>query len=131
MTCSRCGAECRSEDKSTFKWFSIFKYKHLKFPEIQRRAYKSADLCPVCYSALRAFMNMQDDTEYYVNEIHEKDVQIKSLERRLNDSFKHADMWKKEYEKVSRSFNNCEAFCPKNWKEYREWWEEKHKDDIQ
>ena len=72
--------------------------------------------------------------EYYVNEIHEKDVQIKSLEIRLKDCLKQTDMWKKESEKVSQSFKDCKVFCPRestDWNEYQEWWKEKHKDDIQ
>ena len=43
-------------------------------------------------------------------------------------------MKKIELRETKAKYESCKTFCPREnpeWKEYQEWWKEKHKDDIQ
>ena len=134
--CARCGTEYEGTTRrfslGRMKWHTIHysQYSETKFGCVEK---DPVDLCNVCYDALRAFMTMDDSAEFYNNQIQEKERQLSNLKQKLKAAKEERDMWKKESEKVSESFNNCKMFCPRScpdWEEYCKYYQNKHKEDI-
>ena len=131
--CARCGTEYEDTTRrfslGRYKWHTIRYSQYSEFG-FGCKEEDPIDLCDTCYNALKAFMKMDDSAEFYNNQIHEKERQLSNLKESLKTAKEERDMWKKESEKVSESFNTCKMFCPHSipdWELFLEWRNEKER----
>ena len=125
FTCARCG----KEQVDDLNWFNVrkFTYKELArgiTPNVIRKRY---ELCDDCYRSLTIWLQNGNEYEELINENNTLKKQKNYLdEQRVN--------LQTQLRETESSFENCKMFCPRgssDWKEYQEWYKEKHKDDIQ
>ena len=124
FTCCRCG----KEQIENLKWFNVrkFNYRLLSthtFPDGKVQN----ELCNDCYRSLKIWLQNGDEYKVLIDE----NKQLKKQNDWLNEQRINLQV---ELRDVKDEAKTCKDFCPKessDWKEYQEWYKEKHKDDIQ
>jgi len=124
FTCARCG----KEQVETLNCFTVRRFKYRNLIGKDTRGYKlDKELCNDCYRSLKIWLS--DGDEY--KELIDENNTLKKLNVCLKEQRDNLQAQLKESEE---KYENCKTFCPRNssdWNEYREWYKEKHKDDIQ
>lgn len=123
FTCARCG----KEQTENLNCFTVRRFKYRNLIGKDTRGYKfDKEICPDCYRSLKIWLNNGDEYKELIDENNTLKKQKDYLnEQRLN--------LLREVKEAKEKYENCKGFCPREsseWKEYQEWWKEKHKDDI-
>lgn len=123
FTCARCG----KEQVETLNCFTVRRFKYRNLIGKDTRGYKlDKEICPDCYRSLKIWLNNGDEHKELIDENNT----LKKQNTWLNEQRINLQVQLREAES---SFSNCKFLCPRessDWKEYQEWWKEKHKDDI-
>jgi len=124
FTCARCG----KEQVETLNCFTVRRFKYRNLIGKDTRGYKlDKELCNDCYRSLKIWLNNGDEYKELIDENNT----LKKLNTHL---IEQRDSLQDKLRESEEKYENCKTFCPRNssdWNEYREWYKEKHKDDIQ
>ena len=124
FTCARCG----KEQVENLNRFTVRRFKYRNLIGKDTRGYKlDKEICPDCYRSLKLWLSNGDEYSVLIEE-------NKTLMKQKDYLYEQREILQTQLRKAKEEYEHCKDFCPRNmsdWKEYQEWWKEKHKDDIQ
>ena len=124
FTCARCG----KEQVENLNCFTVRKFKYRNLIGKDTKGYKlDKEICPDCYRSLKIWF---DNGYEYKELINENNI----LKKQKDYLVEKQVTLQAQLKEAEETYENCKQFCPRessSWKEYQEWYKEKHKDDIQ